>query len=167
LRVVVSDTGPVLHLSEALALDLLRETGEVHIPEAVEAELRPHFPDWPARRPLWLIVDALAASSGGAAAAWEAAGLLDKGESAAIALAQELKAEWLFTDDAAARIFAKAVGIEVHGSLGVVLWVAAQGYLSRADAEACLDRLAQSSLWVSARVMAEARAALSQLTAGP
>lgn len=48
-------------------------------------------------------------------------------------------------------------------SLGIVLWVAAVGHLNRAAAEAVLNRLAQSLLWVSARVLAEARSALAQL----
>ena len=47
--------------------------------------------------------------------------------------------------------------------LGVVLSSAAFGHLDRVEAEEVLDRLAQSSLWVSARVLAEARAALDQL----
>jgi predicted nucleic acid-binding protein len=65
--------------------------------------------------------------------------------------------------DAAARLFAQTLGLEVHGSLGVVLWAAAVGRLGRAEAETTLDRLAQSSLWISARVLAEAKAALDQL----
>jgi len=55
------------------------------------------------------------------------------------------------------------LGLEVHGSLGVVLWAAAVGQIQRAEAEAALERLAQSSLWISARVLAEAKAALDQL----
>jgi uncharacterized protein len=167
LRLVVLDTGPILHLGEAQSLDVLGQAGEVHIPEAVDTEVRRYVPDWPTHRPGWIIVDVLAEPHGREAAAWQKAGLLDAGEAAAIALAQQIGADWLLTDDAAARIFAKALGLEVHGSLGVVLWATANGYFSRAEAEACLDRLAQSSLWVSARVLAEAKAALSQLATGP
>jgi hypothetical protein len=36
VRLVVSDTGPVLHLAEAQALNLMSLTGEVHIPTAVD-----------------------------------------------------------------------------------------------------------------------------------
>ena len=97
------------------------------------------------------------------AAGWQQAGLLDAGEAEAVALARQLNAQWLWTDDAAARLFAQTLGLEVHGSLGIVLWAAALGHLNRADAEVALDRLAQSSLWISARVLAEARAALGQL----
>ena len=94
---------------------------------------------------------------------WQESGLLEAGEAEAIALAHQLSATWLLTDDAAARVFATAVGVEVHGSLGIVLWAAASGHLSREEADAALDRLAHSSLWISARVLAEARAALERL----
>lgn len=42
MRVVVCDTGPVLHLSEADALGLLEKTGEVVVTPAVEQELSAH-----------------------------------------------------------------------------------------------------------------------------
>ena len=94
---------------------------------------------------------------------WQQVGLLHAGEAEAIALARELNVDWFLTDDGAARVFATSLGLEVHGSLGIVLWAAAVGHLSQEEAEASLERLAQSSLWISARVLAEARAALAQL----
>ena len=96
--------------------------------------------------------------------AWQQAGLLHYGEAHAIALARQLQAHWLLTDDASARLLAQSWGLEVHGSLGVVLWSAARGHLSRPDAEAALDRLARSSLWMSASVLRAAKAALDQMT---
>jgi predicted nucleic acid-binding protein len=67
------------------------------------------------------------------------------------------------TDDTTARVVAQAQGIEVHGSLGVVLWAAAMGHFDQVEAEAALDRLASSSLWLSAKVLTQAQAALQQL----
>ena len=40
LRRIVSDTGPLLHLSEAQALQILSYAGEIHIPKAVEIEMK-------------------------------------------------------------------------------------------------------------------------------
>src|SRR5207253_6764746 len=74
-----------------------------------------------------------------------------------------LRANWFLTDDTAARVFAQSLGLEVHGSLGIILCAAAMGHLQRAEAGRALDRLAQSSLWVSARVLAAAQTALEQL----
>ncbi len=161
MRRVVSDTGPLLHLAEADALHLTRLVGHLHAPPRVNAELAHLLSDWKA--PAWLTIDALAASHAAEAAAWQQSGLLDAGEAEAIALARQLKADWLLTDDAAARLFAAQLGLEVHGTLGIVLWAAAMGYLDRDQAHQMLARLAASSLWISGRILAEARAALDEI----
>lgn len=88
---------------------------------------------------------------------------MDAGEAEAIALARQITADWLLTDDAAARLFAEELGIEVHGSLGIVLWATAIGHLERPAAEQALAQLASSSLWISRRTLAEARAALHEI----
>jgi predicted nucleic acid-binding protein len=97
------------------------------------------------------------------ARSWQQAGLLHYGEAQAIALARQLGADWLLTDDAAARLLAQSLGLEVHGSLGLVLWAAATRRLSRTEAESALGRLARSSLWVSPSVLLAAKAALEQM----
>jgi predicted nucleic acid-binding protein len=89
--------------------------------------------------------------------------LLNVGEAEAISLARQLGADWLLTDDAAARLLAQSLGLEVHGSLGVVLWAAAEGHISYLEGEEILNRLAASSLWVSASVILEAKEALRKI----
>ena len=163
MRRIVSNTGPVLHLSEAQALDLLSPAGEIYIPKAVDTEMTQRDPDWKKQRPEWIIVGGLVSPHDEEAMAWQQAGLLDAGEAEVVALARQIDAQWLLTDDTAARLFAQALGLEAHGSLGIVLWATASGHLNHADAGATLDRLAQSSLWISTRVLAEAKAALNQL----
>lgn len=161
MRLVVSNTGPLIHLSEAQALELLELTGEVHIPEGVDHEARRRVPAW--SKPAWLAIDKLNEPHITEAVDWQQAGFLDFGEAEAIALTRQLKADWLLTDDAAARLLAKGLGIEVHGSLGIVLWAAAIGRLNHTDAESALKRLAESSLWLSTRVLKEAEAALEEM----
>lgn len=163
VRRVVSDTGPLLHLHEAKALDLMSLTGDVHIPIAVDAEMSQHEATWPIHRPTWVIIDTVLPPYTAEAEAWQQAGLLDVGEAQAIALTRQLSADWLLTDDAAARLLGQSLGLEVHGSLGIVLWSAATGHLTHAEAESILNRLANSSLWISARVLAEAKEALKKL----
>ncbi|HKV13358.1 MAG TPA: DUF3368 domain-containing protein [Thermoanaerobaculia bacterium] len=80
-------------------------------------------------------------------------------------MAAQIRADWLLTDDAAARMVAQQQGFEVHGSLGVVLWAAVEGHLDRESAEEALEALSRSSLWLSSRILAEARAALRQIFA--
>jgi predicted nucleic acid-binding protein len=96
---------------------------------------------------------------------WQQAGLLDAGEAEAIALARQLSADWLLTDDTAARLFAQEQGFEVHGSLGVLLWAAEYRLIDKTAAESALEKLAGTSLWLSARVLAHARVLTDEITA--
>lgn len=163
MRQIVSNTGPLLHLQEAALLTLLEHAGEIHIPRVVDLEMAQHELEWQSRKPDWITVTTVTAPYDVQSTRWQQVGLLDAGEAEAIALARQLNANWFLTDDAAARVFAATLGLEVHGSLGIVLWAAAMRHLSRVDAQSALDRLAQSSLWISVGVLAEARTALDRL----
>lgn len=162
MRVVVCDTGPVLHLFEARALSLLEHAGEVLVPPAVDRELARHVQDWTSRRPGWLLVEA-PTDPVADLEQWAAQIDLGAGEMEAIVLAKARAADWLLTDDAAARVVATLLGIEAHGSLGVVLWAAGRAHIRQDEAAAILDRLAVSSLWISPTILAEARRALEAL----
>jgi predicted nucleic acid-binding protein len=113
--------------------------------------------------PLWLRLTRLIPAYSAEARIWRQAGLLEAGEAEAIALARQVSAHWLLTDDAAARLVGQSLGLEVHGSLGMFLWNAKMRHLTRGQAESALDRLARSSLWVSASVLRAAKAALDEM----
>ena len=164
MRIVVCDTGPILHLSEAGALGLLEQTGEVLIPPIVDHEVARHVQDWTSRRPGWLRVESPQHPLVEQLEQWAAQIDLGAGEMEAIVLAKSRAADWLLTDDAAARVVATLLEMEVHGSLGVVLWAAAQAHVSRDEAAAILDRLAGSSLWITPAILTEARRALDVLS---
>jgi predicted nucleic acid-binding protein len=97
------------------------------------------------------------------AGVWQAAGGLHGGEAEALVLARQKKADWFLTDDAATRLFVALLGLEVHGSLGIILWSAAHRHLNRKETEAALKRLEQSSLWLSAKIYQEAWQALDNI----
>ena len=79
-------------------------------------------------------------------------------------MALQKHADWFLTDDAKARQFAESAGLEVHGSIGLLLWsVANEHILEKALALHLLDNLANSSLWISERVLQEARKAINAL----
>ncbi len=161
---MVCDTGPLLHLSEISRIDLLSSAGDVVIPAAVFDELDSHFPGWGLSKPGWIRIGAPDSAAAAQAIAWEASGILHTGEAESLALARFLKCDWYLTDDAAARIFASSLELEVHGHIGVVLWAAANAVTSRPETESLLDRLVgESSLWISPRVVAEAKSALDKL----
>ena len=104
LKPIVSDTGPLLHLREAGALNLLETAGRIVSPPAVQAELIDHDSFWEERRPVWVQVERLEPMFSERAARWLQAGLLDPGETEALSLALQLEAAWFLTDDAAARL---------------------------------------------------------------
>jgi predicted nucleic acid-binding protein len=158
--IIVTNTGPLLHLHEARCLDLLNLAGDVHAPLMVVIELKTLLE---VTMPSWIKVYPLENSFQKLAASWTQAGILDSGEAEALCLAQQLNADWFLTDDAAARLLAQTLGIEVHGSLGVILWAAAVGYLEYAKAQESLDGLIHSSLWMSPGIIVHARKALEKI----
>lgn len=165
MRIVICDTGPILHLREADCFFLLQLTGSIYVPPAVDAEMEDLDPLWASDRPGWIQSVSLDSDRLAEARSWVQAGLLDPGEAEAVALAGQMGADWLLTDDAAARTVAQHQGFEVHGSLGVVLWAAVADQLDREGADRALEALSQSSLWVSAQVLSEARRALERIFA--
>jgi len=149
---------------EAGALHLLPLIGEVFVPPLVLTELSTHAKNLlPDHLLGWARHQTLSATAEQLSLSWKQAGLLHGGEAEALALANELKPDWFLTDDAAARLIADALGIEAHGSLGVVLWAAANRLVKKTEAELFLAGLESSSLWLSTRVRAEAHAALAKL----
>ena len=99
----------------------------------------------------------------GRAEALALSGVLDYAEATAVLLSQRLRADWFVTDDSAARIFAEALSLEAHGSLGIVLWAAAAGHLTYDEAQDALLRLAKTSLWLSPGVRIAADEALKKM----
>ena len=164
MKMVVTDTGPLLHLMQIGLEDLLSHFGEVHVTHEVLFELRRHWPQGMDNLPAWLIVASPSSSAASQASHWHRAGLLHAGESEAIAFAHEIEADLLLSDDAAARVFAEGLGIQVRGSVGIVLYAAALQQISKSEALKCLDLLQSSStLWVSTKVLAAAKQALQQM----
>jgi len=155
-RILVCDTGPLLHLSEAGALDLLSQAGEILIPALVAREFEANAQGW--LLPQWIKIVELDRSARQKAVKWVNANQIDEGEAEAIALAQQERADWLLTDDAQARQFSEALSLETHGSIGVLLWSITAGHIhDKSEALRLLDNLARSSLWISKRVLMEAR----------
>ncbi len=112
--------------------------------------------------PDWVIVKELDELSTQKALEWQKQ--IDAGESAAIALSLQLHSDWLLSDDVIARQFAEILGLEVHGSIGVLLWAIATGHVEGKDAALkALDALTGSSLWISDRVLEQARKAILKL----
>ncbi len=160
MRTIVSNTGPLLHLWEAGALEVLACAGEVLIPAEVLAELNRHGIRNLGDHCSWLKVSDPPSDRLAVLEPWIESGIIHAGEAAALALARHVDAAWFLTDDAAARLLGSTLGLEVHGSLGIILWAAASGSLDESISVELLNALIGSSLWVSPRIAAAARQAL-------
>lgn len=165
MNLVVSDTGPLLHLFQAGAADLLAQWGSVHVTPHVWRELHRHAPGFSVQGvPVWLHQCQISPTASQQAAQWVQARVLDAGEAEALAYAREIQADMFLTDDTAARTLSESLGIQARGSLGVVLFAAASGHLDQTTAQKVLNDLeARSTLWMSGKVRRMAREALAKM----
>ena len=161
MRAIVADAGPVIHLHEAKALGLLNLLGKVFVPQAVANEVSCVIGNDPWREAV-TVVDLDDRARLSSELLLSTAGL-HRGEAEAIALAGTMKEPLLLSDDAAARLYASYVGVEVRGSLGLVLAAVAYGRIDKPEGRKILERLEKSSLWLSKTVFTEAQAALEEL----
>lgn len=165
MNVVVTDTGPLLHLHQAGAIHLLAHLGQVQMTPAVWSEFQRHAPDFAMKAlPAWLSLCQPSSSALLQANQWVNAQILHAGEAEALAHARETQADLFLNDDTAARTLGESLGLAVRGSLGVVLYAAAAGHLDKATCLQTLDDLERrSTLWMSAKVKAAARQAVEQM----
>jgi predicted nucleic acid-binding protein len=78
---------------------------------------------------------------------------LDQGEIDVILLAKEIEADWVLIDEKLARQIAKAIGLRVKGTLGVLLVAYRSGFISREEALEAVWELAQSSVRLSDKLV--------------
>lgn len=112
---IVCDTGPLLHLSELGATHLLSLAGEILIPSLVAVEFEANAKGW--NPPQWVKIVDLEKSARQKAEKWLKENQIDGGEAEAIGLASQKNADWLLTDDAKARQFAKSAWLEFRDQL--------------------------------------------------
>ncbi len=143
--IAVLDAGPLIHLDEIGALNLLAGYREVLLPEAVEKEVRSHRPNIR----LDLIPGLVRVQPNPAAeeSMFELAAQfgLHAGELSAITALKEHHGDCLLSDDAAARAMAEAIGFQVRGTVGLILrgWLLKQ--ITKAEARDLLRALPKKS----------------------
>jgi predicted nucleic acid-binding protein len=142
LRVVVADTGPLHYLVLIGHIALLATLFEaVTVPTSVLAELlHPAAPDpvrrWTVSLPAWLTIVAAPTEADPFLSS------LDQGEADAIALALALSAELVLMDDRAGVAVARAKGLRVVGTLGILELAADRGLI---DITAAVSRLKETN----------------------
>jgi len=129
---VVADAGPIIHLDELGCLDLLCDFERVLVPESVWQEIDHHRP-----RALEvfsaLFVRASPHTDSPLVSALTPLYTLHRGEQEALQLCMECPESLLLTDDTAARLAAKALGIAAHGTLGLLVRAIRQKTRSRSQ----------------------------------
>jgi len=137
---VVSNSSPLIALARIQRLDLLPAIfASVLIPPAVAREIAPSIPV----PPTWLRIQA----PNVAPPASLLRRRLGDGEREALALAIELKADWIILDDLPARRSAEATGLNVIGTLGTLVTAKRAGLLQSIRPE--LDALLRTSFFLS------------------
>lgn len=130
--IVVSNTTPLSELAKVGKMYLLRDVFErIIIPVEVYDEVTTG--NHPAVRQVqsanWIEVRLV--SNPEAVVSLQMETGLDLGESAAIALAEELKAQRILIDELAGRVVAKTRNLSVTGTVGVLLIAKQQGLISK------------------------------------
>lgn len=148
---MVSNSTPLIHLAKIGRLELLREFfGEVLIPEAVYRECVIEgggSEDAQAiKNAEWIKVEKITDERLKRSLMIE----LDEGESEAIVLALEKDAELILIDDYDGREIARALGLRVAGTLGVLLKAKFTGKITSLRDE--LEKLKATGFWLSERL---------------
>jgi len=116
---VISDTGPLIHLSEIDLIKALDAFKEIYIPEEVNNELKRNRIDKNVFNNVKIAN--LGPKFKDVAEIMVNKFSLDLGEAQAIALSLQEKADYFLTDDLDARTVANAHNIEAHGTVGIIL----------------------------------------------
>lgn len=120
LPVVIADAGPLIHLDELAALDILGDFRQVLVPDTVWLEVERHRPEALLSSNIFLCRQEVR-DTAGLADALTAMYTLHAGEREALALCLAQTKSLLLTDDTAARMAANVVGITAHGTVGLLV----------------------------------------------
>lgn len=144
--VAVADTGPLIHLDEIGAVDVLSAVDGLLIPQTVYEELKAGTVPPALSNLEYELVEAdpteLTVNLN-----------LDPGETAALAVASDRSAV-LLTDDLEARDAANDLSIEVHGSIGVIVLAYHRDQLAKSKAAELMRALqTETSLFITDSVV--------------
>ena len=151
---IISDSSPLIALAKIGRFELLRDLfKEIHISKAVHREVVVRGKEKTGEKEVrqgikkgWIKVLEVREREPYAL-------LLGDGEGETIALAKERRARLVIMDDRKGYILAKALGITVIGTLGVILLAYKSGMISSMKNE--LDNLRENGFWFSNRLYQE------------
>lgn len=152
---VICDAGPLIHLDELSALDLLADFSAVFVPQAVWAEVDHHRPEALRHAEVSVSQTMVQVEADPAVDTLIQTLSLGAGEQAAIRLARQRPNAILLTDDAAARLAAEGLSLSVHGTLGILIRAIRRGQRTPQEVIGLLESIpARSSLHIRAEFLA-------------
>lgn len=142
--IVVSDTTPLISLLKISRLDLLEKLfGEVLIPSTVFNELttdeRFQLEANQIRQEKFIVVKEV--NNLESVSILKRATGLDQGESEAIVLTDELNAELLLMDEAKGRNVSSQMGLQIMGTIGILMADYEEHELTSNEVKECIDGL--------------------------
>ena len=157
--IVVSDSTPLITLMKAARLNVLHELfGEIIIPEAVHRELtvNPSYSDEAEQINSSEFIRVVSVEDRKTVSILQRAAGLDLGESEAIAYADNTHADLLLVDEASGRRVAKSMGLEIMGSIGVLVSAFREGYLTADEADDVFRRIRNANRHISEKLIKDA-----------
>ncbi|KXB00903.1 hypothetical protein AKJ45_00970 [candidate division MSBL1 archaeon SCGC-AAA261F19] len=146
----VSDSGPIIHLSQIDRIQALQITKRLLIPSEVKSELERGDPPIRVGDFDWIEVIDLKGRGNDMAASLAREYGLGLGEAEAITLSIEEDISLIFTDDLDARTAAKRYDLEPHGSIGILLRAYREGLLPEEETIESIQKLhSTSSLYLT------------------
>ena len=142
--IVISDTTPLISLIKIGQLNLLNHLfGEVQIPSAVFEELisNPRFPDESRQIRECPFIKKINVTDTNAVNLLRRSTGLDAGESEAIILSDSISASLLLMDEAKGREVAAQMGIQLMGTIGILLVANNGNLLSKDQVLECIETL--------------------------
>ena len=158
--IVVSDTTPLISLMKVSLLNVLYDLfGEIFIPAAVYTELtsNENFSSEAAEIESNSFIRVVTIDNPKIVEVLQKASGLDLGESEAIAYADDIKADFLLMDEIRGRRVARSMGLQIMGTIGVLLAAYNDGILSKTEVEDALDNLKKANRRIGDDVIAAAK----------
>jgi len=150
--IVVSDTTPIISLIKIRQLDLLEKLFEnVKIPVGVYEELtsNPIYQEEVEQIRQSSFIEIVSVKDRKSVTIFRKATGLDKGESEAIVLSEEIHADSLLMDERKGRQVARQMGITITGTLGILLSAYEEKLLTAETVVECLDTMKNSGRRIS------------------
>lgn len=124
---VVCDAGPLIHLDELDALDVVRGFPHILVPPAVWSEVEHHRSSAVSQAVISLTRVESVPEPDASFVTLAQAFSLDPGEREALLVAGQRPNAWLLSDDATARLAAELLGIRAHGTIGLLIRAVRRG----------------------------------------